>query len=136
MWFIKTHLCTCEITFFWDTYDLPGPLLLYDILFFINTHWVIPYYFIFCPMRKVRHSEFKPLTELMYYSGLTISDYMANSFLYRILWRTSALIFCEWRAPLNWLRYIRENSNSNNNCIYYLLSTYVVRSIMLAFLQK
>lgn len=30
-------------------------------------------------MIKARHSEFKPLTELIYYSGLPISDYMANA---------------------------------------------------------
>lgn len=108
---------------------------MYNILLSTTTFWVIPYYSLFFPMRKLRHSEFKPLAKLNTLFRLkSIWLHRKHSFLYGILQRTTVFTLCEWRASLNWLRHISEKSNSNNNnCIYYLLITHVVQSTQLAF---
>lgn len=50
-------------------------------------------------MRKLNLHEFKPLEKLIYCSGLSLSDFKANTFLYGTLRRTTAFNFVYGEHP-------------------------------------
>lgn len=79
---VKIQISICEVTFF-EYHDVSGSLL--NIISYLNFHYLSYAYYIPFPIRKLSLHEFKPLEKLIHCTGLSLSDFKANTFLYGTL---------------------------------------------------